>query len=143
MVSWLEQARGLGLAVAIASSSPRSWVSGHLERLGLLDRFERLHCREDVECAKPAPDLYLAAARAAGVPPADCLAVEDSPNGVLAARRAGCYTVAVPSPLTARMPLEGADERLASLAVAPLRAVLTRARFRRSRPGSAPPPASR
>lgn len=143
MLSWLEQARELGLAIAVASSSPRSWVSGHLERLGLLDRFERLHCREDVERAKPAPDLYLAAARAAGVPPADCLAVEDSPNGVLAARRAGCYTVAVPSPLTARMPLEAADERLASLAVAPLRAVLTRARFRRSGPGSAPPPASR
>ena len=143
MVAWLQQARELGLVVAVASSSPRSWVSGHLERLGLLDRFERLHCREDVERAKPAPDLYLAAAHAAGVSPADCLAVEDSPNGVLAARRAGFYTVVVPTPLTAGLPLEAADERLASLAAAPLRAVLTRARFRRPGPGSVPPPASR
>ena len=144
VLSWLREARELGLATAVASSSPRSWVAGHLERLGLLERFERLHCREDVVLAKPAPDLYLAAARAAAASPADCIAVEDSPNGVLAARRAGCYTVAVPSPLiaSAGLPLEGADLRLGSLAEAPLRAVLARARFRSQGGGTAPPVAS-
>jgi beta-phosphoglucomutase-like phosphatase (HAD superfamily) len=56
----IEEARVLGLKLGVASSSTTEWVSGHLTRLGILDRFDCLRCRDDVAKVKPAPDLYLA-----------------------------------------------------------------------------------
>ncbi len=103
------------MATAIASSSPRSWVVPHLERVGLDGPFDAICCRDDVERVKPAPDLYLLAAARVGAPPARCLAVEDSANGIAAAAAAGCYCVAVANPVTAMQTLDGAHLRLASL----------------------------
>lgn len=113
---WLEDARRLGLPVGVASSSEVDWVAGHLDRLGLVDRFACLTCFDGRLRGKPAPDLYLAACDALGVEPADALAVEDSANGVTAARAAGLRCVAVPHDLTRDHDLSGADLVATSLA---------------------------
>nr|MBA2626021.1 HAD-IA family hydrolase [Acidimicrobiia bacterium] len=113
---WLDDAERLGLALGVASSSEADWVIGHLERLGLLDRFAHLSCFDGRLRSKPAPDLYLAACEALGVAPTDALAVEDSPNGVAAARAGGLRTVAVPRNLTRDLDVSAADLVVDSLA---------------------------
>jgi mannitol-1-/sugar-/sorbitol-6-/2-deoxyglucose-6-phosphatase len=86
-----------GLRLAIASSSPERLIDAVCARLKLdID----IHCSAlDEPRGKPAPDVYLAAARRLRLPPARCLAVEDSPAGVGAAKAAGMTCVAVPDPL--------------------------------------------
>jgi HAD superfamily hydrolase (TIGR01509 family) len=112
----VDAARGTGMKVGVASSSSRDWVEGHLRRLGLLDRFDCLRCREDVELVKPAPDLYVALVVCLGVDAGEAIALEDSPNGIMAAKRAGLRCVAVPNPITAGLDLSLADLQVASLA---------------------------
>jgi HAD superfamily hydrolase (TIGR01509 family) len=116
----LAEASAGGVALAVASSSSRSWVEGHLERLGLARHFSHLACYDGTVPAKPAPDLYLAAVGALGVEPARTVAVEDSPNGVRAAKAAGLTCVAVPCSLTRDLDLDQADLVLASLATTSL-----------------------
>ena len=109
-------ARDMGLKNGVASSSGGSWVRDHLERLGILELFECIRCRDDVQLVKPAPDLFLAALECLGVAPGDAVAIEDSPNGVLAAKAAGMFCVAVPNTITAGQDLSRADLVLPSLA---------------------------
>ncbi|MDX9990943.1 MAG: HAD family hydrolase [Anaerolineales bacterium] len=103
VIETLETAQRLGLKLAIASSSPHEWVDGHLQRLGLFDYFETVQCREDVSQPKPEPELFLAAQTKLGVGRHEALVFEDSPNGVLAANRAGIRVVAIPNPLTQKL----------------------------------------
>jgi len=124
VVQHLDAARDLGLKLGVASSSTREWVAGHLARLGILDRFECVRCRDDVEHAKPEPDLYLAVLECLGVQASEAVAIEDSPNGVSAAKRAGMRCVAIPNSITARLDLTAADITLASLADVSLRELL-------------------
>jgi len=91
------------LRLAIASSSPRQLIDAVCERLGLDFIEVRCSARDEVK-GKPAPDVYLTAARKLGVPPLNCLALEDSPNGVAAAKSAGMRCLAVPDPLLAADP---------------------------------------
>ena len=123
---WLDDARELGLGLAVASSSPRSWVGSHLERLGLVDRFVHLSCYGDGIPAKPAPDVYLHACAALGVEPSEALAVEDSPHGVAAAKAAGLRCVAVPNEVTRGLELSAADLVVDSLEELPLAEALDR-----------------
>jgi len=116
VVEHLDAARASGLKVGVASSSTRDWVMGHLGRLGILDRFDCVRCRDDVAHVKPEPDLYLAVLECAGVAGSEAIAIEDSPNGVLAAKRAGMRCVAIPNSITARLDLGQADVVLGSLA---------------------------
>jgi HAD superfamily hydrolase (TIGR01509 family) len=116
VVSHIDQAKGIGLKVGVASSSTAEWVRGHLARLGILERFDCLRCRDDVAHAKPEPDLYVAVLDCLGVAASDAFAIEDSPNGVMAAKRAGLRCVAIPNSITARLDLTGADVLLRSLA---------------------------
>lgn len=89
----LASLRDRGVRVAIVSSSPPDWIDRVVERFGL--DVDATVSTEDVDGpGKPAPDVYLAAAERVGVAPTDCVAVEDSPNGVRAATRAGIPTVA-------------------------------------------------
>jgi HAD superfamily hydrolase (TIGR01509 family) len=111
----LDAARLQGLRLAIASSSPHSWVEGYLRRLGFIDLFDAILCREDVSHLKPAADLFLAALSALHVRPEQALAFEDSPNGIQAARAAGLLTVGVPNAITSRLGPLPADLTLASL----------------------------
>ena len=105
-----------GLRLAVASSSPRNWVAGNLSRLGLLSCFATLKCKEDVNQVKPDPALYLASLADLGLEAREALAFEDSPNGLLAAKRAGLRCVAIPSELTRGLDFDQADLCLASLA---------------------------
>jgi HAD superfamily hydrolase (TIGR01509 family) len=126
VVEHLDAARQLGIKLGVASSSTREWVEGHLARLGILDRFDCVRCRDDVEHAKPEPDLYLAVLECLGVSPWEAIAIEDSPNGVAAAKRAGLRCVAIPNSITARLDLTEADVTLTSLAEVTLSQLLER-----------------
>ena len=81
---------------AIATSCTRATMDARIDAAGL-PRPSVLVCADDVTHAKPAPDLFLEAARRLGVPPEDCVVVEDAPNGIEAARAAGCAVIAVTS----------------------------------------------
>jgi len=130
VVDYLARAKDLGLGLGVASSSPRSWVAGHLERLGLLESFDCLSCADDVDRVKPDPDLYLLALARLGVSANQAIALEDSPNGILAAKRAGIFCVAIPNPLTSQLSLDHADLRIRSLADVTLEDLLARTALR-------------
>jgi HAD superfamily hydrolase (TIGR01509 family) len=87
----------LAVPTGVASNSPRSFVDRALEVSGLRERFDCVLSADDVARPKPAPDLYLALARGLGADPAACVALEDSPTGVAAARAAGAFVIGVPS----------------------------------------------
>jgi HAD superfamily hydrolase (TIGR01509 family) len=116
VVDLADAARASGLKLAVASSSTGDWVKGHLSRLGILDRFDCVRCRDDVTEAKPAPDLYLAAIACLDVPASEAIAIEDSPHGVASAKAAGLRCVAVPNSITARLDQSQADLVQGSLA---------------------------
>ena len=126
VVQHLDAARELRLGLGVASSSTREWVTGHLARLGILERFDCLRCRDDVANAKPEPDLYLAVLDCLGVDASEAIAIEDSPNGVAAAKRAGMRCVAIPNSITAGLDLSEANLTLASLAEVTLPQLLER-----------------
>ena len=113
----LDVARGSGLRVALASSSPYVIIDAVLDTFGLRSAFEVVHSAEEEARGKPEPDVYLTAARKLGVDPGLCVALEDSPNGVLAAKAAGMKCIAVPEPVLRNDPrLARADVVVASLA---------------------------
>jgi HAD superfamily hydrolase (TIGR01509 family) len=116
VVERMEEARAAGMKLGVASSSTSDWVRGHLMRLGILEKFDCMRCRDDVAHAKPDPDLYVAVLECLGVSASEAIAIEDSPNGVTAAKRAGMRCVAIPNSITARLDLSHADLVLGSLA---------------------------
>ena len=116
VVELVEEARSAGLKLGVASSSTTDWVKGHLARLGILDRFDCIRCRDEVARAKPEPDLYLAVLDCLGVAAAEAFAIEDSPNGIAAAKSAGLRCVAIPNPITSSLDLSRADLVVSSLA---------------------------
>ena len=116
-VELVRELAGRALPLAVASSSPPRQVRAIVEALGLLDAFGALVSGESPEVArgKPAPDIYIEACRAIGLPPEECLAIEDSENGARAARAAGLVVVAVPCGETLRQDFSSAHHRLDSL----------------------------
>ena len=122
VTNMIEQAKENEIKIAIGSSSPHSWVDAHALRLGILHYFDHVVCADDVEAGrtKPNPDIYLKALEQLNTRKEQAVVLEDSPNGVLAARRAGIFVVAVPNPLTARMGVSG-DLTVSSLAELSLR----------------------
>ena len=95
--------RRYGLRLAIASSSPLRLIDAVCVRLGLAGIEVRCSAADEVR-GKPAPDVYLSAARRLGVAAVNCLAVEDSPHGIASAKAAGMRCVALPDPLLAADP---------------------------------------
>ena len=85
-----------GLATAIATSSPEERAKQYLHQLDLLELFDVICSGDHVTHGKPAPDIYLLAAEKIGLPTEVCLAVEDSPAGILSAHGAGCLPVFIP-----------------------------------------------
>lgn len=124
---YLRGATALGLKIGMASSSSRDHVRGHLERLELLHYFQSIRCFEDTERHKPDPTPYLKVLEDLGVNADEAIALEDSPHGIAAAKAAGIFCVAVPNPITCRLPLGHADHRLTSLAEEPLEKIILRA----------------
>jgi HAD superfamily hydrolase (TIGR01509 family) len=92
----LAELKGRRIPMAVATSSRAPHALGHLGTAGLLDLFQAIVTRDDVQNPKPHPEPYLLAARHLGVSPVDCLAIEDSLSGVRAAAGAGMQTVMVP-----------------------------------------------
>lgn len=120
-------ARQQGLKLAVASSSPRSWVAGHLKRLDLYQYFDCIVCMEDVPEVKPAPDLFLAALSGLGIKPQEALVFEDSPNGITAGRRANIFTIAIPNIVSLQLDLSHANLILNRIDEIPLCGILSAA----------------
>jgi HAD superfamily hydrolase (TIGR01509 family) len=116
IVPLLDAARTRQLRVALASNSPHAHCERHLARVGLLDQFEFLACREDVPLPKPAPDLYKLVLTHFGLRGHEAIAFEDSHTGSLAARRANLWTVAAPNPSTAHHDFAHVSLQVKSLA---------------------------
>lgn len=115
IMSWVEDLERRGIPFGIASSSEIGWVDHHLDRLGIRDRFSVIVTRDQVANPKPAPDLYLEACRRLNCDPTQCVALEDSSNGVKSAKAAGMFAVAIPNPVTTEFDFSLADLRLASM----------------------------
>ena len=111
----LELLEDLGLKFGIASSSRGLWVDGFLQNFEMRDRFPIVRTWDMVGAKKPDPRLYLSACEELGIDPTKALAFEDSPTGILAAKRAGMQAVAVPNSVTERFDLSMADFRMGSL----------------------------
>jgi len=114
----IHSAKQHNLKLAIASSSPHSWVDNHAKRLGIFHHFDKVICADDVGVGrtKPNPDLFLLALDQLQVQKETAVIFEDSPNGVLAANRAGVFVVAVPNHVTSMLNLDGANLIVKSLA---------------------------
>ena len=101
-VSLLHLAKEAGCLTGLATMSHRSEVLHVLSALSLEQSLDVVLSREDVEQPKPDPEIYLLASQRLNVEPADCLVVEDSPNGVRAAVAAGMNVIAFATPFTAK-----------------------------------------
>lgn len=88
--------REKGIKTAVATATPLDRTREHLTQLGLLGLFDKIVSAKEVENGKPAPDVYLYACNQIGEEPGSCIAVEDSPNGIMSAYRAGLKPVMVP-----------------------------------------------
>lgn len=115
VVALIEQAEEAGIPVAVASSSESKWVLPYLERFNLRDRFQAVWTRDQVPAPKPEPYLYQEACKSLGVDPGCALALEDSVNGVTAAKSAGLSCVAVPNKITKNFDFSHADLVLKTL----------------------------
>ncbi len=116
VVDLIKNAKTKGYFLAVGSSASYSWVQTHLNRLGLFYAFDVIVTFDDVENAKPAPDIYLKVLEKLDVSAEDALVFEDSQNGVLAAHRAGIRAIAVPNPITSIQDFSLATAVLPSLA---------------------------
>ena len=111
----LEVLQARRLLLGVASNSFGEYVRRVLAVMGKQDAFACVCTHEDVQRGKPAPDLYLAAARCLGLPPGECVAVEDSPTGLEAAVAAGIHAVAVPNERLQAQDFSGAEASFVSL----------------------------
>jgi HAD superfamily hydrolase (TIGR01509 family) len=115
-VELLEFLGSAEIPCAVASSSSHRWVDGWLERLDLTHYFHAVVCRGDAPRIKPAPDLFIEAAKQLDAPPARCLVIEDSMNGLKAAKAAGMPTWVIPNRVTDCLDFSNADGIFRSLA---------------------------
>lgn len=105
----IAEAHRRGLPTAVASSSLREWVNLKLSVIGLTDAFRVALGGDDIENGKPAPDIYIKAARLIGLEATECIAIEDSPIGLAAASGSGAYTVCTLTDSTRHLDLSAAD----------------------------------
>lgn len=122
---WLDEARTMGLRVAVASGSAVEWLTTHLGRAGVLDRFETLAGGNEVPRHKPAPDVYELALRRLNLPAAAAVAVEDTPHGVTAAQAASLRCISIPNPFVKHERVRHADLVLSSAGECTLKDALT------------------
>jgi len=107
--------RARGVPVAVASSSLPAWIEALLGGIGLADAFDAVVSATTVDRGKPAPDIYREAAARLGVAAESCVAIEDTPTGLAAAKAVGMLAVQVRAASTAWPPLPAADLVLNSL----------------------------
>jgi HAD superfamily hydrolase (TIGR01509 family) len=97
------------LKLAICTGAQQEFLDIVVDKLGIRDKFAVLQNSDDIENGKPHPEMYLKTCKRLGLPPGECIVLEDSLNGVLAGKRAGCYVIAVPSEYTKDENFEAAD----------------------------------
>ncbi len=100
--------------IAIASSSEREYIEYVLDKLNIKDFFEIIISGYDVKKSKPEPDIFLKASEILKIDPKECLVIEDSMNGILAAKRAGMKCIAIPNSITKNQDFSLADKVLNS-----------------------------
>ncbi len=115
VIALLKKLKSAGIRRAVVSSSSHHWVDGWLEKLEFADYFEVVVCRGDAPRIKPAPDLYLEAARRLGLRTEECLVIEDSLNGAKSAKAAGMSVWVVPNRVTNSLNFSLADRKFPSL----------------------------
>lgn len=93
LLDYIEQK---GLKSAVCTATDRERTEQYLTSIGVYHRFDAFVCGDMIPVGKPEPDTYIAGARALGFEPSECMALEDSPNGVISASTAGCITVMIP-----------------------------------------------
>ncbi|MBO6116425.1 MAG: HAD family phosphatase [Ruminococcus sp.] len=93
LLNWLKDH---GVKLAVATATPRERATLYLRKINALDLFDTVVCGDMIANGKPAPDIYLTAARELDLPPEQCAAFEDSPNGIKAAHAAGCHAIMIP-----------------------------------------------
>ncbi|MBG9764082.1 phosphatase [Paenibacillus polymyxa] len=111
---WLDWLQEKGIPVAVASSSPRSLIDLIMEKTGLGRYFDIRITGEEVSQGKPAPDIFLYAAELLGTAPAHCIVIEDSRNGVHAAKSAGMRCIGLHNPGSGQQDLSKADHNIFS-----------------------------
>jgi len=88
------------MKLAVCTGAQREFLDIALDKLGIRDKFAVLQPSDNIVNGKPDPEIYLETCRKLGLPPKDCIVLEDSANGALAGKRAGCYVIAVPTEYT-------------------------------------------
>lgn len=126
VLALLDAARIAKLHIGLASNSNHDWVDPHLTRLGLIERFDFIACREDAPSPKPEPDLYRLVLNRFGLRGHEAIAFEDSHTGSLAAKRANLWAVAAPNESTAHHDFSHVDLKVSSLADVSLADLMTR-----------------
>ena len=122
---YIDGARELGIRLGIVSSNDREWVDRHLKRLEIADAWAAVVTADGDEVrAKPSPALYVQALRDLRIEAARGVAIEDSPNGIAAAKAAGIFCLAAPNEVTAGLDLSAADVVVHSLDELPLERLL-------------------
>lgn len=97
------------LKLAVCTGAPKEFLDIAVDKLGIRDKFDVLQDSDDVNSGKPDPEIFLTTCRKLNLEPPECCVLEDSENGVIAGKRAGCYTIAVPSDYSRRQDFSRAD----------------------------------
>ncbi len=84
------------IRIAVATATPQNRTMTYLDKINVLDYIDAIVCGDMVTTGKPDPEIYLTAAKALDLPPDECAAFEDSPNGIKAAYSAGCHAIMIP-----------------------------------------------
>lgn len=120
----LEEARALNIPCAVASSATLPTIQLVVDVLGIRQYFHHLSSGDEVEHGKPAPDVFLLAAKRLGVSPEHCLVIEDTANGIKAAKAAGMFCIAIPCDATRHQDHSQADMNLTSLEEVSLKSLI-------------------
>lgn len=116
VIELITSAKEAGLKLAIGSSSPLSWVGSLAKRLEIFDLFDVIVTRDDVSRTKPSPEIFQLAAKKLDVAPEHCVVLEDSLNGLVAAKAAGIRSVWIPNKVTQHMVVDEDQPRVTSMA---------------------------
>ncbi len=109
ILDYIKKANSYHLKVGLASSSPRAWIDYHLNRLKISAYFGCIKTFNDVSKTKPDPELYLKTLDCMNLKPNAVIALEDSPNGVAAAKKAGVFVAVFPNEVTGNFDFDNAD----------------------------------
>jgi HAD superfamily hydrolase (TIGR01509 family) len=113
------------LKLAVCTGAQQEFLEIVVDRLGIREKFDLLQSSDEIQKGKPEPEIYQVCCRKLGFEPRECIVLEDSSNGALSAKRAGCYTIAVPSEYSRNQDfsfvdfvaadLEGAEKHIISI----------------------------